>query len=127
MNIESENNTESKEELLLKAIFNEAEGLEPEDDNYPSTHIEKVGYAEFVLTNTLGNIGKAIQRLSRLHRLLIITDKSGNGLPDIITNNEIRMAIKPILHIENDVKDVLDMLIPIYKETKTETQTEGQK
>jgi len=109
---------ESKEERLLKAIFNGAEE-EPETDNYPETITEKVGYAEFVIIHALQNIAPAIQRLSRLHNLLLVTErKEGDKLPDIITNNELRMALGPLLQVENDIKDITEMLLPIYRETK---------
>lgn len=108
----------SKEERLLAAIFDGAEE-EPEADNYPETITEKVGYAEFVIIHALQNIAPAIQRLSRLHNLLLVAErKEGDKLPDIITNNELRMALGPLLQVENDIKDITEMLLPIYRETK---------
>ena len=107
---------ESKEERLLKAIFSENE--DP-DDNYPETYAEKAGYAEYALTHTLQDISAALWRLSRLDRLLFASEKDGeNTLPDIITNNEVRMALQPILRIENDVSEIAEMLTEIYIETK---------
>ena len=107
---------ESKEERLLKAIFSENE--DP-DDNYPETYAEKAGYAEYALTHTLQDISAALWRLSRLDRLLFAAEKDGeNTLPDIITNCEVRMALQPILRVENDVSEIAEMLTEIYIETK---------
>ena len=106
-------NMKSKEERLLTAIFSDTE------DNYPDTVADKVGYSEYVLTHNLGNIGKAIDRLNRLGRLLLVADKSG-GLPDIITNNELRMALEPLLLVREDVNEIADYLLEVYRETKPE-------
>ena len=107
---------ESKEERLLKAIFSEKE--EP-DDNLPQTYAEKAGYAEYALTHTLQDISAALWRLSRLDRLLFASEKDGeNTLPEIITNNEVRMALTPLLRVENDVSEITEMLAEIYIETK---------
>ena len=108
---------ESKEERLLNAIFNNTED-EP-DDNYPETIAEKVGYSEYVVVNALQNMSRTIQRLSRLHRLLMLTEKdSANKLPDIITSNELRMVLSPLMQIENDIKDITEMLTEVYREIK---------
>lgn len=116
---------ESKEERLLKAIFSNAEDDESED-NYPETITEKVGYVEYVMTHGLQNIGATIYRLSRLHSLLMTAEKSGESkLPNIITNNELRMALKPLLQVENDIKDVVEMLTEVYRETKPQQAGEG--
>ena len=113
---ERDETMESKEERLLKSIFSENE--DP-DDNYPETYAEKAGYAEYALTHTLQDISAALWRLSRLDRLLFASEKDGeNTLPDIITNNEVRMALQPILRIENDVSEIAEMLTEIYIETK---------
>jgi len=96
---------------LLNAIFSETGNMP--DDNYPETDEEKVGYSEFVLTNSLQYMGKAMNRLSRLHHLLALPE-----LPDIIKKNELRMALEPLLQVENDVKDVAEMLTDVYKATK---------
>jgi hypothetical protein len=107
---------ESKEERLLKAIFSEKDDA---DDNYPETYAEKAGYAEYALTHTLQDISAALWRLSRLDRLLFAAEKDGeNTLPDIITNNEVRMALTPLLRVENDVSEITEMLAEIYYETK---------
>ena len=115
---------ETKEERLLKAIFSEKE--EP-DDNLPQTYAEKAGYAEYALTHTLQDISAALWRLSRLDRLLFAAEKDGeNTLPNIITNNEVRMALTPLLRVENDVSEITEMLAGIYNETKApEAQNEA--
>ena len=109
---------ESKEERLLRAIF--SAGDDP-DDNYPETVSDKVGYAEHVVTHSLEYIGKALHRLSRLRHLLAVSEKGdGNTLPNIITNNELRMALEPLLHVERDINEIAEMLVDVYRATKPE-------
>ena len=61
----------------------------------------------------------ALWRLGRLDRLLFAAEKDGeNTLPDIITNNEVRMALAPLLRVENDIGEITEMLTEIYYETK---------
>ena len=120
--------TTEQAKKLLNAIFakeenleemTEAEECELADDNYPETITEKVGYAQYVITHDLQNIGATIHRLSRLYNLLNVSEKGGeNKLPDIITNNELRMALKPLLQVENDIKDITEILTEIYRATK---------
>lgn len=110
---------QSKEERLLKAIFATAED-EP-DDNYPETMLDKVSYAEYVLAHSLEYTGKALNRLNRLSHLLSAAGK-GEKLPDIIAHNELRMALEPLLHVENDVKDIAEMLVEVYRETKPQKE-----
>ena len=99
---------------LLQAIFAEEE---TDEDNYPETIAEKVSYAEYVLTHNLSNVGKALNRLSRLSRLLLVSEKHENGLPDIITNNELRMALEPLLRMRGDIVEITDILVQVYHET----------
>lgn len=101
---------------LLNAIFDTPDG-EPEDGNYPDTDHEKVGYSEYVLTHSLQYVGKAIHRLSRLDRLMALPE-----LPDIIKHNELRMALEPLLQVENDIKDITEMLTEVYRDTKIVAQ-----
>ena len=108
--------TAEQSKKLLQAIFAEED---TDEDNYPETIAEKVSYSEYVLTHNLQYIGKAIDRLSRLSRLFLVADKSG-GLPDIITNNELRMALEPLLRVQSDINEIVDWLLPIYNETKPE-------
>ena len=108
--------SEQATKRLLKAIFAEED---TDEDNYPETITDKVGYAEYVLTHSLEYIGKAIDRLSRLSRLFLVADKS-RGLPDIITNNELRMALEPLLRVREDVNEITDYLLESYRETKPE-------
>lgn len=131
--------TNEQAERLLKAIFS-AEDKDPNDmtagemegeteetdagmpempDNFPDTVLDKVGYAEYVLTNGLQYIGKALYRLSRLQGLLRVSEKDGeNTLPNIITNNELRMALEPLLRMHGGIKEITEMLLPIYHDTK---------
>ena len=104
--------TTEQAKKLIEAIFKDTDN-EPEDDNYPETDLEKVGYSEYVLTHSLQYFGKAIHRLSHLHHLLALPE-----LPEIIKQNELRMALEPLLQVENDVKDITEMLTPIYKAMK---------
>ena len=106
--------TTEQAKKLLNAIFAEEDTGE---DNYPETITDKVSYSEYVLTHNLQYIGKAIDRLSRLSRLLLVADKSG-GLPDIITNNELRMALEPLLRVREDINEITDYLLESYRETK---------
>lgn len=58
-------------------------------------------------------------RLSRLQGLLRVTEKDGeNCLPNIITNNELRMALEPLMRVYGGVKEITEMLLPIYHDTK---------
>ena len=107
--------TPEQSKKLLQAIFAEED---TDEDNYPETIADKVSYSEYVLTHNLQYIGKAIDRLSRLSRLLLVAERHENGLPDIITNNELRMALQPLMQVDNDIKDITEMLIEIYRATK---------
>ena len=102
-----------KAKRLLDAIFSEDETA----DNYPETTLEKVGYAEYVALKAVEKLVPAIERLGRLHRLLLIAEKSGE-LPDIITHNELRAALKNLLWAENDVAGITDMVRDLYEATK---------
>ena len=112
----NEHITPEQAKRLLQAIFAEED---TDEDNYPETITDKVSYSEYVLTHNLQYIGKAIDRLSRLSRLFLVADKSG-GLPDIITNNELRMALEPLLMVREDVNEITDYLLESYRETKPE-------
>ena len=110
--------TTEQAKKLLAAVFKDTDE-EPENDNYPETDLEKVGYSEYVLTHSLQYFGKAIHRLSRLHHLLALPE-----LPEIIKRNELHMALGPLLQVENDVKDIVEMLTEVYKATKPEVKKE---
>ena len=111
--------TPEQAERLLKAIF--AKSSEDPDDNYPDTMKEKVGYCQYVTTHLLEDLSKTINRLSRLYSLLAVAEKDGkNELPDIITNNELRMALVPLMRIKSDVGEVTDMLSGLYRDTEVD-------
>ena len=112
----NESITPEQAKKLLNAIFAEED---TDEDNYPETIADKVSYSEYVLTHNLQYIGKAIDRLSQLSRLFLVADKSG-GLPDIITNNELRMALEPLLRVREDINEITDYLLESYRETKPE-------
>ena len=115
--------TPEQAKKLLDAIF--AETDETDNDNYPETAIEKVGYAEYVLAAALGNIGRAIQRLYRLHSMLAVSEKSEIGLPPIIFRNELRMAIEALVPVQVDIDEITEMLVELYKATGNEETGEG--
>ena len=125
----------SKEERLLRAIFadkdekdvNKAESnaadVDTDDDdlpdNYPETYVEKAHYAQFLLHKTLESLSPALTRISRLHGLLQISQKDGkNTLPEIITNNESRMALKHLAKVKEDVNKAYCEICQINKDTK---------
>lgn len=109
--------TPEQAKRLLQAIFAEED---TDEDNYPETIADKVGYAEYVLTHSLEYISKSLHRLGRLNRLLLVAGKHDSGLPDIITNNELRMALEPLLMVREDVNEITDYLLESYRETKPE-------
>lgn len=121
--MEKDNNiTAAEAERLLKAILSEEE--EP-DDNYPNTIKEKVGYSQYVATHLLGELGQAIHRLNRLYSLLTVSEKDGkNELPNIITSNELRMALKPLINIKSDIDEIANMLTEIYNDTRVDEPKE---
>lgn len=113
-----------QERKLLNAIFDteeEGAGMEQMPENYPDTVLDKVSYSEYALISNLEYIGKAINRLSFLHSLLLGAERGG-GLPDIITHNELRMALEPLLRVRADINEIVDMLSsPIFRETRAKT------
>lgn len=111
--------TPEQADKLLKAIFTEDDQSDDDmPDDYPDTDLEKVGYAEYVLAADLEYIGKAINRLSRLYGRLKVTEKDENGLPPIIFQNELRMALEPLLRVRGGVNEITDTLLKIYREQK---------
>ncbi|HZJ76007.1 MAG TPA: hypothetical protein VFD25_05410 [Clostridia bacterium] len=98
------------EERLLKAIF-EVEEM-PED--YPDTNGEKIGYAAYALTKTLEKISPALRRLNRCESLLKI------GAPDIIVNNEAKMALRHLIEVKRDVDDAVNEVTAVFESTEVE-------
>ena len=113
----NESITPEQAKKLLNAIFSEED---TDEDNYPETIADKVGYAECVLIHSLEYIGKALHRLGRLNRLLLVAGEHDGGLPDIITNNELRMALEPLLRVREDINEITDYLLESYRETQPE-------
>ena len=86
----------------------------------PHTVIEKVGYSQYSLASDLAYIGKALNRLGTVYNLLGAAENSGSELPAIILNNELRMALEPLMRVQADINEIVDWLLPIYNETKPE-------
>ena len=112
------------EERLLKEIFakDDAENKGPEGempDNYPDTYLDKADYALFCLHKSLKSISPALGRISRLCGLLRVSEKDGkNTLPDIITHNESRMALKHLTMVKRDVDEAYQEILSIFENTK---------
>ena len=121
------------EERLLKEIFakDDAENNGPEwemPDNYPDTYLDKADYALFCLHKSLKSISPALERISRLCGLLRVSEKDGkNTLPDIITHNESRMALRHLSMVKRDVDDAYQEILSIFENTKEPgTKSVGQ-
>jgi len=109
----------TKEERLLKAIYRENNGEDGKPDNYPETFYEKAGYAEYCLQKSLESISPALRRIGRLSNLILVSKEDGvSTLPDIITNNECRMALESLIKVRFDVDEALTELKFIYQNTK---------
>ena len=110
----------TKEEHLLKAIFSE-DNSEVEDetlDSYPETNSEKIDYSEYCLQKSLEYISPTLHRIGRLRSLFQVTQKYGkDDLPDIITNNETRMALEHFAGVRSCVEDVYQQLVSVYENT----------
>jgi len=110
-------NIMTKEERLLKAIFEDGDDAMP--DNYPDTYLEKADYAEYCMIKLLEYVSPALRRVGRLRAMLKAGQEGGeNKLPDIITCNETRMALEPLARVKGDVDDAFGELLKIYNETK---------
>ena len=106
--------------------------LDEMPDNYPETYFEKADYALFCLHKVLGCLSPALVRASRLCRLLRVGEKDGkNTLPDIITHNESRMALKHLAMVKSDVDEAYQEILSIFENTKepgtvSKTESVGQ-
>ena len=118
------------EERLLKDIFakDDSENDGPEGkmpDNYPETYYEKADYALFCLHKVLEYLSPALIRTSRLCGLLRVSEKDGkNTLPDIITHNQSRMALKYLTMVKSDVDDAYSEMLAIFDSTKAPEKKE---
>ena len=112
------------EERLLKAIFakddSENDGPEGEmPDKYPDTYLDKADYALHCMHKSLESISPALGRISRLCGLLRVSEKDGkNTLPDIITHNESRIALRHLTMVKRDVDDAYQEILSIFENTK---------
>lgn len=119
------------EERLLREICTKSEQDEM-SDNYPETYFEKADYALFCLHKVLENLSPALIRTSRLCEYLRVSEKDGKTtLPDIITHNESRMALKHLTRIKCDVDEAYQEILSIFENTKepgavSKTESVGQ-
>ena len=106
--------------------------LDEMPDNYPDTYLDKADYALFCLHKSLKSISPALGRISRLCGLLRVGEKDGkNTLPDIITHNEIRMALRHLTMVKCDVDEAYQEILSIFENTKepgtvSKTESVGQ-
>ena len=117
------------EERLLNEMFTKSEQDELDEmpDNYPETYFEKADYAMFCLHKVLGCLSPALGRISRLCGLLRIGEKDcKNTLPDIITHNESRMALRHLIMVKRDIDDAYQEILSIFENTNTKTESVGQ-
>lgn len=120
------------EERLLREIFAKSEQDEM-PDNYPETYFEKADYTLFCLHKVLEHLSPALVRTSRLCGLLRVCEKDRkNTLPDIITHNESRMALKHLTMVKSDVDEAYQEILSIFESTKepgavSETERVDQK
>lgn len=134
----SEKITPEQAERLLKAIFakdeTEKEPVTPgqekklkdaiaadyeddlADDSYPDTDADKIGYAAYVVTKSLEYISPALQRLYRCEALCKL------DTPNIITNNESRMALERLIRAKRNIDEAYNEVLTVYKRTKDYSQ-----
>lgn len=92
-----------------------------EERDYPETYFEKADYAMFCMHKSLASISPALGRISRLCGLLRVSEKDGkNTLPDIITHNESRMALRHLTMVKRDVDDAYQEILSIFENTEVE-------
>lgn len=114
------------EKRLLKAIFEDkvdkvdkvTDAADDNElpDNYPDTDADKIGYAAYVVTKSLEYISPALQRLYRCEALCKLNP------PNIITNNESRMALEHLIRAKRDIDDAYNEVLTVYKRTKDYSQ-----
>lgn len=106
--------------------------LDEMPDNYPATYLDKADYAMHCMHKSLESISPALGRISRLCGLLRVSEKDGkNTLPDIITHNESRMALRHLTMVKRDVDEAYQEILSIFESTKepgtvSETESVGQ-
>lgn len=106
--------TQNQAEKLLKAIFEEEIKQDSNEipDNYPDTNDEKINYASYVIAQSLSAFAPAITRITRLNKL------SSLKCPNVILNNETRIALEHIAKIKLDIDEVYDELNIVFERTK---------
>lgn len=107
-----------QEKRLLAAIFADPAYRDEieEDDEFPKTITEKVAYAEHCTVSSLDFVGWAIKRLSRFHRLLVVS--GDEQLPGIIAYNEAKVARDRLIRVQDDINDAVNMMTQIMDETQ---------
>ena len=112
-------------EALLDELLDEI--LDEMPDNYPATYLDKADYALHCMHKSLGSLSPALGRISRLCGLLRVGEKDGeNTLPDIITYDGSRMALKHLVWVKRDIDDAYQEMLSIFESTNTETESVGQ-
>jgi hypothetical protein len=106
--------------------------LDEMPDNYPATHLDKADYAMHCMHKSLESTSPALWRISRLRGLLQAGQEGEkNTLPDIITHNESRMALRHLVGVKRDVDEAYQEILSIFESTKepgtvSETESVGQ-
>ena len=82
-------------------------------ENYPETYAEKAHYAEYCVQKSLESISACLRRIGRVRTFVSL-----GSMPNIITNNETKMALKHLAFAMDDFKDAYRELKAIYDATK---------
>jgi len=109
------------EKRLLKAIFETEvqKGMGEMPDNFPDTNEDKIGYAAYAATKSLEYLSPALQRLYHCEAFCKL------DTPNIITNNEMRMALEYLSRVKCNIDDAYNELLTVYKRTKDSNQSGG--
>ena len=84
-------------------------------ENYPETLSDKAHYAEYCVQKSLEHISAYLLRVGRVRTFVSL----GGGItPNIITNNEAKMALKHLAFAMDDFKDAYKELRAIFDATK---------
>jgi hypothetical protein len=98
---------------------NGTEQLHCERCGFTDTYLDKADYALHCMHKSLGSLSPALGRISRLCGLLRVSEKDGkNKLPDIITHNESRIALRHLTMVKCDVDEASQEILSIFENTK---------
>ena len=89
-------------------------------ENYPETLSDKAHYAEYCVQKSLESISASLWRMSRVRTFVSL-----GSMPNIITNNETKMALKHLAFAMDDFKDAYKELRAIFDATKDAPTTEA--